>query len=71
MDVTNVQDQLHVIQHKQLTLQDYANVYAAIRHTGVSDKDNYLKPDIVSTILTQYHVSKGLKYIMRKVLMQY
>ena len=61
MHSTNIQEQLHSMQNKQLTLQDYANVYAEIHHTGISVKENYLKSDMVSTILTQYHISKDLK----------
>ena len=57
----DIEGQLHMMNSNNLLLKDYANVYAAIHHSGISDKDNYLKNEIVSTILTQYHVSKGLK----------
>ena len=62
MEAASLEDQLHMMQHKPLGLQDYANMYAAIHHTGASsDKTQFLKSKIVSTILSQYHVSKGLK----------
>ena len=46
---------------KTLSLKDYANIYSEIHHSGIADQDNYLTDNMVSTILTQYHVSKGLK----------
>eukprot|EP00957_Ditylum_brightwellii_P124595 9496180-Ditylum_brightwellii.AAC.1 len=52
--------------HRPLSLKDYANAYAAIHHKGIADADNYLKGEMVSTILTQYHVSKGLKIFGKK-----
>ena len=50
-----------MMSHKSLSLKDYANIYAAIHHAGVDDDNNYLKNEMVSNTLTQYHVSKGLK----------
>ena len=49
------------MKHKPLTLSDYANLYSAIHNTGISKTENYMKNNMVSTILTQYHVSEGLK----------
>ena len=63
---TEIEEQLHLMNSSNLTLKDYANVYAAIHHLSISDKDNYLKREMVSTILTQYHVSKGLKNMQKR-----
>ena len=62
----NIEEQLHLMNSNNLSLKDYANLYAAIHHSGLAEKDNYLKNDMVSTILTQYHVSKGLKNYREK-----
>ena len=64
MEAATIGEQLHLMKdknHRNLSLKDYANIYAAIHHSGVSEQDNYLKSDMVSTVLTQYHVSKGLQ----------
>ena len=49
--------------HHNLSLQDYAHIYAAIHcDLGTPDKYNVMTSDeVVTTILTQYHVLKGLK----------
>ena len=49
--------------HHDLSLQDYAHIYAAIHcGLGTSDQHNVMTSDeVVTTILTQYYVSKGLK----------
>ena len=57
MEAALLEDQLHMMQHKPLIVQDYANVYAAIHHDGASDKTEFLKSEMISTIFSQYHVS--------------
>lgn len=53
---------LHMIRHTPLSLQNYAHIYAMLHcGVGVPDHHNVMTSDIVTTILTQYHVSKGLK----------
>ena len=48
--------------HDQLDLKDYATIYAKIHcHYGICSNDNIMMNDTVTNILTQYHVSKGLK----------
>ena len=48
--------------HKPMDLHHYAQIYVMIHcHYGICDQDNLMTNDIVTTILTQYHVSKGLK----------
>ena len=50
------------MENKNLSLKDYARIYATIHFSiGMSDKHNIMTSDIVTTVLTQYHVSKGLK----------
>ena len=53
MEAENIEEQLNVMHHKKLSLKDYANIYAAIHHSGIEENKNYQKSDIVSTILTQ------------------
>ena len=43
----------------QLDLRDYARLHATI-HSGPNQHDNLMRNPLVATILTQYHVSKGL-----------
>ena len=47
--------------HTTLSLEEYAHVYAAIHKTGVPDNNKYMTSDLITTMLTQYNVSKGLK----------
>ena len=47
--------------HATTSLKEYACVYAAIHKTGVPDNKNLMMDDLVTSVLTQYHVSKGLK----------
>ena len=61
MEKATIKEQLNVMEHKTLSLQDYANVYVEIHNTGISTTENYLTPNVVSTVLSQYHISKGLK----------
>ena len=61
MEGADLEAALHAMKHKTLSLEDYANVCAAVHHSGVPDAKNYMTLDVVSTILTQYHVSKGLQ----------
>ena len=69
METADIEESLNLMKHKPLTLSDYANLYSAIHTTGRSETENYMKNDMVSTILTQYHKLKGLKSMARKVLM--
>ena len=43
------------------SLKNYAHVYAAIHKSGVPDIDNPMTSDMVATVLTQHHFSRGLK----------
>ena len=43
-----------------LDLRDYARIHATI-HCGPSQHDNVMRNPLITTILTQYHVSKRLK----------
>lgn len=64
--VEEIEEQLNAMSHKPLSLKDHANIYSAIHHSGIADADIYLIDDMVSTILTQYHISKGLKIYSEK-----
>ena len=48
----DLEAELHAMAHKSLSLEEYANIYAAIHHSGVPDNKNYMTLDVVSTILT-------------------
>ena len=41
----NIEEKLHLMNSNNLSLKDYANLYAAIHHSGLAEKDNYLKND--------------------------
>ena len=41
-------------------------MYAIIHKTGVLDVENPMTSDLVTTKLTQYHVSKGLKFLRKQ-----
>ena len=43
-----------------LNLRDYARIHATI-HCGPNQHNNVMWNPLITTILTQYHVSKGLK----------
>ena len=48
--------------HKDMGLREYAQIYATLHcHYGICDEANFITNDIITTILTQYHISKGLK----------
>ena len=50
--------------HDDLDLKDYARMYATIHcQSGIPDAHNMMTHEVVTTILTQYHVSKGLKVL--------
>ena len=53
IEAASIEEQLNAMTHKTLSLKDYANIYAAIHHPGITEDNNYLKSDMVSTILTQ------------------
>ena len=62
-----IDEELHVIKSSRLSLKDYAHLYATIHcNHGISNTDNIMTSDIVTTILTQYHVSKGIKIFSEK-----
>ena len=44
-----------------LDLRNYARIYATI-HCGQSQHDNVMHNPLITTILAQYHVSKGLNF---------
>ena len=44
----------------QPNLRDYAQIHTTI-HCGKNQHDNLMRNPLITTILTQYHVSKGLK----------
>ena len=47
---------------KLMDLKEYAKMYAKIHCSlGVDDKVNFMTNEIVTTILTQHHISEGLK----------
>ena len=52
--------------HTTLSLEQYAFVYAAIHKTGIPDNKNYMTSNLATTMLTQYHLSKGLKIYGKK-----
>ena len=43
-----------------LDLREYAWIHATI-HCGPNQHDNVMRNPLITTIITQYHVSKGLK----------
>ena len=43
-----------------LDLRDYARIHATI-HCRPSQHNNVMRNPLITTILTQYHVSKGIK----------
>ena len=43
-----------------LDFRDYARIHKTI-HCGPNQHDNVMHNPLITTILTQYHVSKGLK----------
>ena len=43
-----------------IDLRAYTCLYATI-HSGPNQHDNVMRNPLITTILTQYHVSKGLK----------
>ena len=43
-----------------LDLRDYARLHATI-HCGPNQHDNVMRNPLITTIITQYHVPKGLK----------
>ena len=50
-----------------MDLKNYANMYAQINCSlGPRDYENLTKNEVVTTILTQHHVSKGLKVFGEK-----
>ena len=49
-----------------LSLTDYSRLYAKIHCTAIKDEHNFMTSDVVTTCLTQYHVSKGLKVFGQK-----
>jgi hypothetical protein len=52
---------------KLMDLKEYAKMYAKIHCSlGVDDNTNFMTNKIVTTILTQHHVSKGLKVFGEK-----
>ena len=56
-----------------LSLQDYSHIYMSI-HCGIGtlDKENLMTSDaVVTAILTQYHVSKGLTVFSQKAWMPF
>ena len=44
-----------------LSLKNYVHVYAAIHEYWIPDEDNTVTADMITIVLTQHHVSKGLK----------
>ena len=55
--------QLHTMGYEQLDLKQYACIYAKIHcHFGIEDASNIMLDDTVTTILTQYHISKGIHF---------
>ena len=51
---------------KNLSLTYFAYIYAKIHCTEVCDNQHIMKIEMVSTILTQYHVSKCLNIFWQK-----
>ena len=43
-----------------LSLTYYSKLYAETHCTGIKDEHNFMTSDDVTTVLTHYHVSKGL-----------
>ena len=58
MDNTNTL--LYILVTSNLRLKCYSRLYATI-HFQTGNQDNILRKPLDVTILTQYHVSKGLK----------
>ena len=51
---------LQTMGNTHLYLRDYARIHLTI-HCGTNQQDNVMRNPLVTTILYQYHVSKGLK----------
>ena len=61
MNARQVHTELKQMEMKDMDLKDYACLYAKITCSlGMSDEQNFMTSDLVTTALTQYHVSKGL-----------
>ena len=57
-----IEGQMHALKCNSLSMKDYARMYSKIHSAGTPDSQNIMKNDaVVATILTQHHVSKGLK----------
>ena len=58
----DTETQLFSMAHEQLDLKEYATIYAKIHcQFGIPESSNIMMDETVTTILTQHHVSKGLK----------
>ena len=58
---------LHTLTSERMDLKEYATLYAKMHCTaGVPQHKNIMKSEIVTTILTQHHVSKGLRIFGEK-----
>ena len=52
---------LQTMGNTHLNLRDIARIHATI-HCGPSQHNNVMRNPLITTILTQYHMSKGLKF---------
>ena len=59
---SQIHQKLKKMSSNNLSLKDYAHIYAQIHYNlQTPDKHNFMTSDVVTTVLTQYHVSKGIK----------
>lgn len=64
--LTQLHTEIQKMSSPNLSLTDYSKLYAKIHCTGIKDEHNFMTSDVVTTCLTQYHVSKGLKVYGQK-----
>ena len=51
---------VQTVGNTHLELRDYVRIHETI-HCGTNQYNNVMRNPLITTILTQYHVSKGLK----------
>ena len=59
-NILNDNTMVKTMGNTHLDLRDYARLHVII-HCGTNQHDNVMRNSLITTILTQYHVSKGLK----------
>ena len=59
--VLHANTMVQTMSNTHLDLRDYTRIHATI-HYGPNQHNNVMRNPLITTILTQYHVSKGLKF---------